>query len=63
MAGYSSTASDKKSSDAADDLPIFNAENLQNNLKIIYYRFFDASMNFSYLLIRIVFLFACVERS
>ncbi|XP_050937213.1 uncharacterized protein LOC103492162 isoform X1 [Cucumis melo] len=37
MAGYSSTASDKKSSDSADDIPIFNAENLQNNLKIIYY--------------------------
>ncbi|XP_038880512.1 ER membrane protein complex subunit 6 [Benincasa hispida] len=36
-AGYSSTTSEKKSSDAADDLPIFNAENLQNNLKIIYY--------------------------
>ncbi|CAK9328410.1 unnamed protein product [Citrullus colocynthis] len=37
MAGYSSAVSEKKSSDAADDLPIFNAENLQNNLKIIYY--------------------------
>ncbi|XP_022972030.1 ER membrane protein complex subunit 6 [Cucurbita pepo subsp. pepo] len=37
MAGYSSNASEKKSSDAVDDLPILNAENLQNNLKIIYY--------------------------
>lgn len=47
MAGYSSNASEKKSSDAVDDLPILNAENLQNNLKIIYYRFFDASTNFT----------------
>ncbi|KAG7029026.1 ER membrane protein complex subunit 6, partial [Cucurbita argyrosperma subsp. argyrosperma] len=37
MAGYSSNASEKKSSDAVDDIPILNAENLQNNLKIIYY--------------------------
>lgn len=57
MAGYSSAVSEKKSSDAADDLPIFNAENLQNNLKIIYYRFFDASANFTCLLIPIIFYF------
>ncbi|KAF8408537.1 hypothetical protein HHK36_007693 [Tetracentron sinense] len=36
MAGHSD-ASEKKSSDATNDVPIFNAENLQNNMKIIYY--------------------------
>eukprot|EP00262_Sarcandra_glabra_P017540 TRINITY_DN6038_c0_g1_i2.p1 TRINITY_DN6038_c0_g1~~TRINITY_DN6038_c0_g1_i2.p1 ORF type:complete len:121 (+),score=13.77 TRINITY_DN6038_c0_g1_i2:160-522(+) len=30
-------ASEKKSSDAIDDIPTFNAENLQNNMKAIYY--------------------------
>ncbi|OWM88020.1 hypothetical protein CDL15_Pgr016593 [Punica granatum] len=37
MAGHDdSGSSDKKSSDAMD-LPIFNAENLQSNMKVIYY--------------------------
>ncbi|XP_043689181.1 ER membrane protein complex subunit 6-like isoform X1 [Telopea speciosissima] len=36
MAGHDDlVASDKKSSDA--DIPTFHAENLQNNIKIIYY--------------------------
>lgn len=29
---------ENKSIDASNDLPIFNAENLQNNMKVIYYR-------------------------
>lgn len=32
-------ADENKSSDASNDLPIFNAENLQTNMKVIYYRF------------------------
>ncbi|KAK1298088.1 hypothetical protein QJS10_CPB14g00263 [Acorus calamus] len=32
-----SVASGKKSGDAFDDLPMFNAENLQSNLRIINY--------------------------
>ena len=32
-------ASEKKSNDATNDVPTFNAENLQSNMKIIYYRF------------------------
>lgn len=35
MAGHDNSGSDKSSE--AMDLPIFNAENLQNNMKIIYY--------------------------
>ncbi|KAJ8647796.1 hypothetical protein MRB53_000819 [Persea americana] len=30
-------ADENKSSDASNDLPIFNAENLQTNMKVIYY--------------------------
>lgn len=38
MAGHSdSGTSEKKSSDMTDDIPTFNAENLQNNMKMIYY--------------------------
>ncbi|XP_043690600.1 ER membrane protein complex subunit 6-like [Telopea speciosissima] len=38
MAGRDdSVVSDKKSSDATNDIPTFHAENLQNNMKIIYY--------------------------
>lgn len=32
-------ASEKKSSEAAFDVPTLNAENLQSNMKVIYYRF------------------------
>lgn len=40
MAGHSdSGTSEKKSSDMTDDIPTFNAENLQNNMKMIYYRY------------------------
>lgn len=40
MAGHNeSSGSEKKSNEAANDLQIFSAENLQSNLKIIYYRF------------------------
>ncbi|GAB4842976.1 ER membrane complex subunit 6 [Ancistrocladus abbreviatus] len=37
MAGHDSGASAKKSSEASNDMPIFNAENMQNNMKVIYY--------------------------
>ncbi|KAA8534401.1 hypothetical protein F0562_031918 [Nyssa sinensis] len=38
MAGLDdSGASEKKSGEAINDLPTFNAENMQNNMKIIYY--------------------------
>ncbi|KAL5541489.1 hypothetical protein UlMin_009199 [Ulmus minor] len=38
MAGHrDSNASEKKSSEAINDLPTFNAENLQSNMKVIYY--------------------------
>ncbi|XP_010262002.1 PREDICTED: ER membrane protein complex subunit 6-like isoform X1 [Nelumbo nucifera] len=38
MVGHEdSGASKKKSTDSSNDLPTFNAENLQNNTKIIYY--------------------------
>ncbi|PON64909.1 ER membrane protein complex subunit [Parasponia andersonii] len=37
MAGHDSTSSGKKSSEAANDLPTFNSENLQSNMKVIYY--------------------------
>lgn len=36
MAGHDDSGSDKSSE--AMDFPIFDAENLQNNMKIIYYR-------------------------
>ncbi|XWS38910.1 hypothetical protein CRYUN_Cryun18bG0003900 [Craigia yunnanensis] len=40
MAGHSdSSSSEKKSSEARNDIPTFSAENLQNNMKVIYYRF------------------------
>jgi len=40
MAGHSGSASsDKKSSNGVNELLTFNAENLQSNMKIIYYRF------------------------
>lgn len=40
MAGHNdSNASEKKSNEATNDLPTFNAENMQSNMKIIYYRF------------------------
>lgn len=40
MVGHNdSGASEKKSSKAVDDLQTFSAENMQNNMKIIYYRF------------------------
>ncbi|KAF3456388.1 hypothetical protein FNV43_RR01038 [Rhamnella rubrinervis] len=38
MAGHNdSSASEKKSSEATNDLPTFNTENMQSNMKIIYY--------------------------
>ncbi|KAL5567999.1 hypothetical protein UlMin_024574 [Ulmus minor] len=38
MAGYrDSNASEKKSSEAINDLPTFNFENLQSNMNVIYY--------------------------
>ncbi|KAG6764044.1 hypothetical protein POTOM_031498 [Populus tomentosa] len=37
MAGHNE--SEKKSSDAVNDLQTFRAENLQSNMKVIYYRF------------------------
>ncbi|CAK9187615.1 unnamed protein product [Ilex paraguariensis] len=38
MAGHDdSGTSDKKSSQAINDLPTFNAENMQNNMRVIYY--------------------------
>ncbi|KAL5782091.1 hypothetical protein ACOSP7_007120 [Xanthoceras sorbifolium] len=38
MAGHNdSSASEKKSSQAVDDLPTFSAENMQSNMKVIYY--------------------------
>ncbi|XP_015867822.2 uncharacterized protein LOC107405306 [Ziziphus jujuba] len=38
MAGHNdSNASEKKSNEATNDLPTFNAENMQSNMKIIYY--------------------------
>ncbi|KAI4335017.1 hypothetical protein L6164_013704 [Bauhinia variegata] len=38
MAGHNeSRSSEKKSSNGMNDLPTFNAENLQSNMKIIYY--------------------------
>ena len=40
MAGHTeSGSSEKKSSAGMNDLPTFNAENMQNNMKVIYYRF------------------------
>lgn len=40
MAGHNdSSASDKKSSEAINDLPTLNTENMQSNMKVIYYRF------------------------
>ena len=40
MAGHSeSSGAEKKSSEAANEIPTFNAENLQTNMKAIYYRF------------------------
>ena len=40
MAGRNdSGASEKKSNEATNDMSTFNAENLQSNMKIIYYRF------------------------
>ncbi|OMO58505.1 Transmembrane protein 93 [Corchorus olitorius] len=38
MAGPSdSSSSEKKSNEASNDVPTFSAENLQNNMKVIYY--------------------------
>ncbi|XP_059462164.1 uncharacterized protein LOC132191230 [Corylus avellana] len=38
MAGHNdSSAAEKKSSELTSDIPTFNAENLQSNMKIIYY--------------------------
>ncbi|XP_039025312.1 ER membrane protein complex subunit 6-like [Hibiscus syriacus] len=38
MAGHSdSSSSEKKSNEAMNDVPVFSAENLQNNMKVIYY--------------------------
>ncbi|KAK8988273.1 hypothetical protein V6N11_065869 [Hibiscus sabdariffa] len=38
MAGHSdSSSSEKKSSEAMTNVPIFSAENMQNNMKVIYY--------------------------
>lgn len=40
MAGHNgSGSSEKKSRDSTTDIPTFSAENLQSNMKIIYYRF------------------------
>ncbi|CAL5337991.1 hypothetical protein ACSBR2_013703 [Camellia fascicularis] len=38
MAGHDdSVSSEKKSSEAVNDIPTFNAENMQNNMKAVYY--------------------------
>ncbi|MBA0585421.1 hypothetical protein Godav_013196 [Gossypium davidsonii] len=38
MAGHSdSSSSEKKSSEAMNDVPTFSTENMQNNMKVIYY--------------------------
>ncbi|XVE65481.1 hypothetical protein DITRI_Ditri08aG0003300 [Diplodiscus trichospermus] len=38
MAGHGdSSSSEKKSNEAVNDVPTFSAENLQNNMKVIYY--------------------------
>ncbi|KAG5237134.1 ER membrane protein complex [Salix suchowensis] len=42
MAGHGE--SEKKSSDAVNDLQTFRAENLQSNMKVIYYRFSNISV-------------------
>lgn len=39
MATHSDSVAGKKSNDVSNDLQIFNAENLQSNMKVIYYRF------------------------
>lgn len=40
MVGHNdSSVAEKKSSDPTNDIPNFNAENLQSNMKTIYYRF------------------------
>ncbi len=40
MGGHSeSSGAEKKSSDAMNEIPTFNAENLQTNMQTIYYRF------------------------
>lgn len=40
MGGHNdSSASEKKLSEAANVVPTLNAENLQSNMKVIYYRF------------------------
>lgn len=40
MAGRDdSNGAKEKSGNGIDELPTFNAENMQNNMKIIYYRF------------------------
>ncbi|GAY35653.1 hypothetical protein CUMW_017570 [Citrus unshiu] len=38
MATHSDSVAGKKSNDVSNDLQIFNAENLQSNMKVIYYR-------------------------
>lgn len=39
MGHNDSGGSEKKSSESANDIQTFNAENLQSNMKVIYYRF------------------------
>ncbi|THF96817.1 hypothetical protein TEA_000677 [Camellia sinensis var. sinensis] len=45
MAGHDdSVSSEKKSSEAVNDIPTFNAENMQNNMKAVYYRPMDTAL-------------------
>lgn len=39
MAGHDDSGTSEKKSNNANDIPAFNAENMQNNMKVIYYRF------------------------
>ena len=55
-AHYESGSSDKKPSDGVDDLLTFNAENMQSNMKIIYYRFVLTADIFSTLLMTSIWL-------
>lgn len=51
MAGpFESGSSKKKPGDGVNDLLTFNAENMQSNMKIIYYRFVLAADLFNALL-------------
>lgn len=57
MAGpFESGSSKKKPGDGVNDLLTFNAENMQSNMKIIYYRFVLAADLFNALLNEFIWL-------